>query len=214
MKFTTLLLLSTVSAMKINEAPAKPVAKAVAIAEQVVPEVTDVPEGNETKPLTKQEIKEAREKVAWDKYKEKKAAFDEFIEEANLEEWRKWKNETTQGIKRYKEMAEGIRVANQEEIKVSKTARKVVKSDNAAAADEKSEHTKDEKWVYNMPEHVVKAALGPTENVTTAKIPYYPGLVNEPVMAAPQKPEPVSMNIPKTKGLSEGVTQLVEEASK
>ena len=112
-------------------------------------------------------------------------------------------------------MAERIAADNEKEVKISKEARKLV--NKTKKAEVVGDETLDEAWVKNMPEHVVKATKGPAENVTKARIPYYPGLVNEPVMVAvAPKPaaEPVNSNVPKTKNLPEGVKQLVEEASR
>ena len=187
MKYTTvLLLLGTISAIKINEAPAKEVESAAAAVKEVAPETNAKPaaaeSGNDTKPLTKAEIKAAAAEVAWAKYKVKKANFDEYIEEANLEGWRQKKNGTAAGMKRYKEMTAGIKADNDLEINSSKAARAIVGGNASTEAspdvpdvEGAPSDTKDEKWVYKMPVHVVKATKGPSENVTTAKIATYPG---------------------------------------
>ena len=134
MKFTTLLLLlATSEAIKINEAPAKAVAATAAVVAEVAPETKAAPEapaGNETKPLTPEEIKQAKADAAWAKYKAKKVAFDDYIEEANLEGWRRGKNETAAELARYRNMTESIKVANEKEINLSNKARAIVKGEN------------------------------------------------------------------------------------
>ena len=180
MKFTTLLLLiGSIEAIKINEAPAKTLAVAATVAADAVPESNVSSEApaaivNETtKPLTESEIIQARSDAAWAKYTAKKLAYDEYIEDANLKEWRKSQNASDDALSRYKNMTAGIEDANQQEINVSVIARQII-GNNATNSVEANmtvgEDSKDEAWAYEMPHHVINATKGPSENVTTAKI--------------------------------------------
>ena len=114
--------------------------------------------------------------AAWGKYRAKKEAFDDFIEEANLEGWIKGKKETVKGLENYKEMAAAIDSDIQKEIKLSKEARKIVGASGETKKEEDKGDSKDEQWAFNMPIHVVNATKGPSENVTTAKITAFPAI--------------------------------------